>query len=197
MTSFAITRFLSVYDTFPSGEVITWADLVAIFFEARRTLCSQKSCAGDCSHKRGPCWSPVVYAAGCTQRRRDAVVAVSLLVFDIGEATDDQIDEIRDRLSAHRYLMHATHADRPDKRSVRIIVTLSRPVLREEWSLLWEVARQTYAPIADPACSDVSRIYFLPSRPHDADYTVQVNNGDALDVDALLVGDPTEGGNVQ
>jgi hypothetical protein len=118
--------------------------------------------------------------------RRSSVEALTLLVFDVDRAGDDQIDEIRGRIGGLRYLSHSTHSDRPDSRCLRFVFPLSRPVSPEAWTLFWGSARLSLVPFADPACADKQRVYFLPSCPRDASYFIQVNEGALLDVDAML-----------
>jgi len=198
--SFAVT-LLSTPEFPVVRRDLTWGEIVGLLSDPRRTPCTVSSCErGLCEHKRGGCWSPAVFANGAW--RRGAIESTSLLVFDVDRSTDDQVDEIRAQISSLRYLIHSTHSDRPDDRAVRIVVALSRPVAPEEWSVFWRAAQQFLAPSADPAAADPARAYFLPSRPSDAGYFVQVNEGAALDVDFVRAfvtpraEHPTAGGEV-
>jgi hypothetical protein len=130
-----------------------------------------------------------VYAEG-TDRRRPNVEGISLLVLDVDRVVAEQLEEICGRFGGYRHLIHTTHTDQSSSRSVRIITPLSRPVLREEWSLFWRAAKQLFEPRVDPACADVRRIYFLPTCPQDAEYGVQVNEGAVLDVEVVLATAP-------
>jgi putative DNA primase/helicase len=114
------------------------------------------------------------------------VARITLLVFDVDQLTDDQVDEIRGRIGSLRYLMHSTHSDSPNRRYLRIVIALSRPVLPKEWKAFFHTASQDLVPGADPACADLGRTYFLPTCPRDAIYFTQVNEGQPLNVDALL-----------
>jgi hypothetical protein len=111
-----------------------------------------------------------------------------MLVFDVDQVTDDQLDEIRGRIGEQQYLVHSTHSDRPDSRCLRFVFPLSRSVPLDVWGPFWRAAQQRLVPVADPACADAGRVYFLPSRPNDASYFIQVNEGVPLDVDAMLAG---------
>ena len=181
-----ISRFASTRVDSSAREELSWRDFVGLFAEPIAASCTLGSCfRSSCTYKHVACWSPAVYAEGA--RRRDGAAAVSLLVFDVQHAADAQIYEIRGRIDSYRHLIHSTHSDRPGSRCVRIIIALSRPVPRAAWGAFWRVAQQTIAPIADPACADAGRIYFMPSMPRDAGYFIQVNGGAPLDVDATLV----------
>jgi len=153
-----------------------WIDLVNLLSKPTRSPCTQETCArSTCPHKLGACWSPALWAGGN-----------SLLAFDIDNASDDQIDEIRDGISDLQYLSHSTHSDSADKRCLRFVFPLSRAVFPSEWSIFWRASQLRFVPIADPTCSDMNRVYFLPSCPSDASYFVQVNEGSLLDVDAVM-----------
>jgi hypothetical protein len=115
-----------------------------------------------------------------------SVTGIALLVFDVDQRTDDQINEIRGRIGGLQYLMHSTHSDIPDSRSLRIVIAPSRPLSPEEWGPFFDTARRNLAPGADLASANPRRFYFLPSCPRDAIYFIQVNEGKPLDVDAML-----------
>jgi predicted P-loop ATPase len=67
----------------------------------------------------------------------------------------------------------------------RVIVELSRPVLRAEWRGFWRRAR-TLLPIeCDPSCVNEARIYGLPLKRSKHDF-VHCFEGAPLDVDAIL-----------
>lgn len=189
----AISKLDDLHDPVPRREeVLTWGAFAGLFAEPRIAACALGSCTRSaCAYKRGTCWSPGLFmkewevGAPAGSARRGRAYAVSALVFDVDGATDDQIDEIRGRLAAHRHLIHSTHADRPDCRHVRVIVALSRTIPRIDWGAFWSTARRRLVPIADGGCADPDRVYFMPSVPEGAGYFIQVNEGLPLDVDAF------------
>jgi hypothetical protein len=182
----SISRLTSVFHSRPSRETMNWLDFAGLLSEPQRSPCTRKTCPRQsCPHKRGPCWSPATFPE-YRQRVNENVEAISLLVFDVDQLTDDQFDEIRSRLGAKQYLVHSTHSDQPDRRCLRFVFPLSRSVLPDAWSLFWRATQRSLVPKADPASADAGRIYFLPSCPHDASYFIQVNAGSPLDVDAVL-----------
>jgi hypothetical protein len=190
--TFSISCFSSPLDRAPTLETISWLAFAGALSTPRSSPCSRATCVGKgCFHRRGACWSPATYA-GVRE-----IESMGLLVFDVDQATDDQLDEVRGRIGDLRYLIHSTHSDGPDKRCLRIVFPLSRPVALDEWRPLWRAAYLSLVPIADTACADAQRVYFFPSCPCDASYFMQVNEGRELDVDAvlatvpLLQGDPT------
>lgn len=178
--------FSSAKDLSPKREVMTWEVFCALFDTPRRSACTQKTCLGSgCPHKTGTCWSPSVYERG-KSRRRNYLEAVSLLVFDVEQVPEESIVEICGRFNGHCYLVHTTHSNRPDSCSARIVIALSRPVRRDEWTLFWRSAKHCLALPVNIACADFRRVYFLPSCPYDAAYVIHVNEGAPLDVDRAL-----------
>jgi hypothetical protein len=188
-----------------------WRKSLAAIAIAAKT--SEVKTVPECSHKNGKSWSPATYPAGSPRQKKN-VETVSLLVVDIDHATEDELAEARKQLAGYQYLIHASHSDRPANlnatcscgsepgalhgktcpsrvdRCVRIIIVLSRPVKRDEWPRFWHAAMTKLKQPKDPSCCDANRLYYLPSRPNDADYFVQTNDGEALDVDEVLVDAP-------
>lgn len=183
---FLISRLTSMFHLV-ARETLSWQGLTALLSEPCQSPCTRQTCSRvHCPYKRGSCWSPATFTKTSGSSPREIADELSLLVFDIDHLTDDQIDEIRGRLSSLQYLVHSTHSDRHDSRYLRIVFPLSRPVTAAAWSSFWHTVRERLVPIADPACADPGRIYFLPSCPQDASYFIQVNAGLLLDVDAML-----------
>jgi hypothetical protein len=179
---FSISTLTSIFDLRPRQETVSWQNLITLFSEPQRALCTQQTCSrGSCPHKRGACWSPTSFAGTPPDRR--VAETTALLVFDIDHQPDAQIDEIRNRSGALQYLMHSTHSDRPGSRCLRIIFPLSRPIAPADWKTLWPIARRGLVPIAVASCADVKRFYFLPSSPGDASYFLQTNEGELLDAE--------------
>ena len=178
---FPISLLASVFDLEPRNEELSWQDFTELFAEPRQSPCTLQTCLrGNCSHKRGACWS--AFAIGSRERES------SLLAFDIDRLTDDrgQLDEIRGRLGRLQYLMHSTHSDRPDSRCLRVIIALSSPVAADKWGPFFHACRRSLVPEADLVCADGRRLHFLPSCPRDGSYFIQVNKGSPLDVDVTL-----------
>ncbi len=183
-------------DLTPRRTKVSWTEFAEIFREAHRAPCTVASCRDHaCAHKEGPAWSPAVYSSDLP-RQRTAIEAVSLLVVDLDRLTDKQLVAATVPLAPYRRILHASHSDRPGgargagslaSRHVRTIVAISRPVARTEWPRFWRAAMARLEQPADPACSDADRIYYLPSRPRDAEtYYFEIHDGRALDVDDVL-----------
>jgi len=172
----------------------------------------------ECPHKNGRSWSPAVYPAK-KSRKKDFVEEVSFLVVDLDHLSDEQLAEALGPLSSYQRIVHASHSDRTTgeagtcscdsepgaqhgtscparvDRCVRVIVALTRSVRQDEWSRFWRAAMTHLRQPADPSCCDANRLYYLPSRPRDAEnYLVEVHDGAPLDVDQVLAASRDAGG---
>jgi hypothetical protein len=185
----AMTTFLTISRSatptaLPTRESLSWQQLAALFSEPRRAMCTVADCQGSsCVHKIGECWSPAVFNGN---RRKQNVEAISCLVLDVDHATDAAVEALRSQLVDYQHLIHTTHADRLGDHCMRVVVQLSRAVTLAEWPRFWQAAVVALGVPADPACGDAARCWYLPNRPHDADYFAAVHAGKPLDVDALL-----------
>ena len=211
-----ISSLRDKHDSAPRRATVSWAKFAEALRKVRRTACLVANCkrGQDCPHKNGKAWTPAVYPPGAA-RQKKFVEEVSLLVVDLDHLTDDQLTQALAPLAPYQRILHASHSDRPSgctictcgsepgalhgascpsrvDRCVRAILALSRPVTRDEWPRFWNAAMAQLKQPADPTCCDSSRLYFLPSRPKDADYYFEVYDGIPLDVEAILAVAPPE-----
>jgi hypothetical protein len=169
----------------------------------------------ECPHKNGKAWSPATYPAGSPRQKKN-VQAIGLLVADLDHRPDEELTKVRAGINKYQYIIHASHSDRPANpnaactcgsepgalhgtscparvdRCVRIIFVLSRPVTRDEWPRFWRAAMRMLGLPADPSTCDANRLYYLPSRPGDADFFCATNDGIALDVEEILASAPDD-----
>lgn len=164
-------------------------------------------------HKNGDAWSPAIYPAKAP-RKKQFVEAVYLLPIDLDHMSEEQRVAAETKLQPYQRIIHASHSDRPPEcslctcgsepgalhgqdcpsrvdRCLRAILMLTRPVKgNPEWEHFWPAAMAFLGLPADPSCCDSSRIYFMPSRPQDADYYFAAYDGIPIDVDAILANAP-------
>ena len=211
-----ISSLRDKHDSAPKRRKVPWAKFAGAFRKLRRTTCLVANCKhNECAQKNGTAWSPAIYPPGAP-RQKGFVEEVSLLVVDLDHLTDEQLAAAIAPLLPYQRILHASHSDRPAgctictcgsepdalhgqhcpmrvDRCVRAIVTISRPVTRDEWPRFWRAAMSQLKQPADPSCCDANRLYYLPSRPKDAEtYYFEVHDGIALDVDAILAIAPPE-----
>lgn len=199
-----VTIFASQTDNIPAATELSWEALVAEIANVRAGECTLASCTRSggaplpdgtfttpCLHKGGYSWSPIAYKDGA-RRGKFNVEAAYALVVDIDHVPDEQIASRLAPIEPYRHIVHGSHSDRFGDRCVRVILDVSRPVTPDEWPRFWLGSAKLLG--ADPNTKDISRIFFLPSRPSDAvtdvidgtGYLFFHADGAALDVDAIL-----------
>ena len=166
---------------------LSWEQLVEQLSKPRRTACTIADCRGSaCKHKNGECWSPAVFVIDRRFRSSLDVLSISCLALDIDHVPEAALAALGDHLARYQHMIHATHADRPGDRCLRAVVQLSRPVMPQEWQRFVRSAVAMAGVPVDSPTIDIARLFYLPSRPRDADYFIETRAGEALDVDALL-----------
>ena len=211
---FWVSSLKSKHDSAPRRYSVTWSKLIEGFRKVRRTDCTVATCKRGnlCVHKNGKAWSPAVYPPG-SPRKKQFVESVCALVVDLDHMSDEQRAVAEAKLQPYQRIVHASHSDRPAgcaictcgsepgalhgqdcpsrvDRCLRVTIPLNHPVPGADWDRFWSAAMSLLGMPADPTCSDASRLYFLPSRPKDADYYFASYDGIPLDVDAILAAAP-------
>lgn len=141
--------------------------------------------------KSGPAFSPVQLHEGTTRANKN-VEAVSAVVLDFDGGRE--INDVAARLDQRgiEHVLFTTHSHCADHHKFRVIVPLSRPVTPEEWLNVWRGAVELIGGGVDEACSDASRLYYLPSCPPSRfdDARAGHREGRWLDPDELVALDP-------
>lgn len=203
--------FISTYENFkspPHREQLTWTDLIEKLRCVRWTACHIKDCSRSrCLHKPGQGWSPSIYPQG-SHRYLASAEALSLFVADLDGLSEQRFTKIVTSLQDYQCIIHSSHSDwMPDddrlirdadaypasfhypsttERCARVVIALSRPVLRDEWPMFWGAALAQLQIPADSSSRFASQFFYLPSRPKNATYYFKACHGKPLDVNALL-----------
>lgn len=141
--------------------------------------------------KEGPLWSPAEYPDGATRGNRN-VTAVHALALDLDAVPDGAVEELRQNAAGLAWVLASSHSHRSQKKNgascLRAVFALSRPVLPEEWPRFWDaaVALLGLSGVADPACRDLARAYYLPSAPDGAEVVSERHEGEPVDVEDVL-----------
>ena len=101
-------------------------------------------------------------------RANNHVASVSALVFDIDHAQGKSFEEITNLIPPVAGVIHTTHSHQNDDPRYRVILPLTTPVPASQFIELrtnFLFFNPELAQIVDPACSDISRAYFLFSSP--------------------------------
>ncbi len=174
-----IARFQDKRDNAPTSEECSWEQLEALLRTPRTTPCTDATCARkECTHKNGPGWSPVRYVPGTTRGAKNVIEAYAL-VLDVDDVTTEDLSRYTATIEAKglRAIVHASHSDTPSARRVRIVLELAEPVSAARWPAFWRAAVTDLGIPADEAAKDISRLYYLPSRPADAVYAFATATG--------------------
>lgn len=180
----------------PAVESGTWESLCSLFKQsARQTNCTADTCPGkDCPEKNGLLFSPVVIKG---RRKEGNVPALSCFVGDLDHLSEEQEIAARAAVKGYAYLLHSTHGHAPPKeRALRLVLPLAVPfeLAKGEdtasFKKRWEAARaaiiEKFSLPADPACKDLSRMYYLPTHHADVPLVLESAHGPALDLGRLL-----------
>lgn len=178
--TFEISVFANLHDTRPERVSFSWAELSAAMSDHERR-----------EKKDGPLWSPALYREGGSRKNADVVSFAPILVYDIDDATDDQMAEVLGRAEALGvdcfFYSSWSHIEGSGQNRFRLVVRLSRAVTREEWAPLWTKAAAYLRATIDEKCGDLCRFYFTPSAPPDSgDVVFHAAGSVPLDVDAVL-----------
>lgn len=116
-------------------------------------------------------------------RANNHVASISALVFDIDHAQGRSFEEITNLIPPVAGIIHTTHSHQKHDPRYRVLLPLATPVPASRFIELrtnFLFFNPELAQIADPACSDISRAYFLFSSPEshadDAQCCVLVGN---------------------
>lgn len=137
-----------------------------------------------------PAWSPVRYPAGARRSKR-AVDVVSCLVYDVDDGMPIEAAAECWRAADHSFVLHTSWSHTPEHPKFRIVLPLFTFVPALQWGRGWRAGLALWRDVCgdewspDPACSDSSRLYYLPGSPTSANpaRAVVTHAGDLLELD--------------
>lgn len=142
-----------------------------------------------------PAWSPTIFQG---KRAKANAIEAHAIVIDIDHAPISAWPEIAEKASRYAHAWHTAWSHDPagtGEISVRVIVPVDRPITPAEWPIVWRACVTDIAgTYADPACRDISRLYFLPathgSRAKQAE--IGIHEGPLYSVEKVLNSRPAE-----
>lgn len=171
-----------------------WDDLIGEMQEAGVGECTVATCIGKlCQWKSVKAWMPMIFGVdpkvGLPSRRKAFAISADVLGLDVDDASQERLLELLEGVRGRqlRCFWHGSHRDgRDGKRCVRILLSASRPVTAAEWPAVIRGCADMLGIPADDATLDVSRLFFLPTKPADADFAWGSWDGADVDVDECL-----------
>lgn len=169
---------------------LTWTELVERLKQVTRTgesMADYKAMAKTLRDDRKDIGGFVGGYLENGRRRKGAVKFRTLLTLDLDNSP--KLEELERTLSSLGLALVAypTHSSTPEKPRYRVVIPFGRKVTSEEYE---PIARKISARIdidaMDITTYEPERLMYWPSIPQDADDTVIVREGAAIDADAIL-----------
>ncbi|HEY4103625.1 MAG TPA: primase-helicase family protein [Polyangiaceae bacterium] len=140
----------------------TWAEFVDLIERNGHTRTQVKDAAGLFG---------IYKLKSDTTRAKANVDQVFGWALDLDKATQEQIEQVIDRLNAAglAYVLYTTFSHAGLKPKYRVVGPLAAPAAGKDWPPIWRAIIDAFAPkCSDEACKDCSRMYYFPSCPPDA-----------------------------
>lgn len=136
-------------------------------------------------------WTPCVWKELKGNRRMEKIDTIHAYVIDADAVSSDKKDEILTRLQGYTYNAHSTFSEGARHKPghcFRVVIPLSRPATKNEWTTLWRNITDTICPENDEATKDPSRFWYLHSYRVDRKENIWnvCNSGVTIDVDKAL-----------
>lgn len=179
---YSISLFNNKHDVDPKVKIITWGRLIQSV--QRPAIRATKDGWLMCAATFGP--DP---ETGRPHRRKGLATVSSMICGDVDHgAAFIQIGCALSDLQI-KSLIYTTysHKIKTDKNPnaedrMRIVIPLASPIPAERYELLWAWLQQSLEKMLDPACKDISRMYYTPAVSRaDAPYQWRDLPGDILD----------------
>ena len=143
------------------------------------------------SEKAGtPAFSAATYLPG-TKRRKKSVQEATALVFDFDHLSEEDTARLFRLLEGRAFVAYTSYSHQAggtDDCCFRVLLTVSRAILPEEYGRIWETGYAALGQLADTKTKDISRIWYVASCPPEraALAWVRSSDGVSMDVDGVL-----------
>lgn len=178
--TFVYSVFNSLTDNKPQHVTATWSE-----------ICETFSTHVVREAKEGKAFSPAEYADG-KLRSNNNVLRLNFIALDLDNGN---IAAARAYCDARgwAYVICTTWSHTVGKQCYRVLIQPSRPILPQEWPIVWAALYHEMGGLADVKTRDAAHIFFMPSCPQRSagDKFVHVGDGTTpADVDALIAMNP-------
>ena len=179
-SAFTITRWKQLRRT-------TGARALFESFDMFRAALASPVIAGEKTALPG--WSPALFEGDRRKKSGAETFGAVVVEHDAGCATVERAAEV---FGGWRGAIYTTHSHTLEAPRFRVVIALREPRPAAEYPRAWEhlarVAADAGVPL-DPACKDVSRLWYWPGAPAERAglYQLVALEGEPLDVEALPV----------
>lgn len=168
---------------------VLWPDLVKRLARSRQTDETLKQFLAMNKEDQGHIKDVGGYVGGYLKngkRSPSSVVHRQLLTLDIDFASTDFWEDFTLNY-CETAVLHGTHKHHEAEPRFRLVMPLSRECTAEEYAALSrQVAGNLGIEMFDSTTFEVNRLMFWPSHPRDVEYYFQYQEGEPLNVDAVL-----------
>lgn len=141
--------------------------------------------------KDGRLWSPAKYKEGADRRANENVEAVTCFVLDMDGGFDPA--DFLESWSDWTYLVHSSFSSTKAYPKWRAVFPLAAPVPAADWpDVFVKLTNALSHGTGDPACKDISRMYYTPAHPEGADGDRFVFTNERRLLDPLEIADPEQ-----
>jgi hypothetical protein len=134
----------------------------------------------------GALWSPVSYCDGA----RESLVGVDSVFAFVADLDGHDLADVLPHLEGVAHVAYTTHSHRRGEPAWHLVVPLAEPVDAERWPAVWYALDRRFGGLADHACRDASRAYFMPQHAPGAPFAVMVGDGEPIEVPAVSAAPP-------
>ena len=144
--------------------------------------------------KAGPCFTPATFRG--TSRLKDDAEVIGLAVLDLDDGSRS-LAEIKAAVGQRGWaaIIYTTFRHTPNHPKFRVVVPLERPwqashypsrgAANTAWRERYFALAAALNVVADPACTDPSRLYYLPRHPEGAAFETAIIEGVPCDIWSL------------
>jgi hypothetical protein len=183
-TTVSLTLFKSQFDvsTEKRLNLTSWEQLVRLLHSL-----SQRKLKGK---RDAELVSPAIYLDGTTRANKNVLAWAGWAAVDIDDwdiSTGAIEEELRKQIGKYSYVIYSTASSTIEKPKFRIVFKLSRQILNAEIRNFWFALQSSLDDKGDKQCKDLSRMYYVPGDYLNANNFFYVNEGEPVDVNALMI----------
>jgi hypothetical protein len=125
-------------------------------------------------------------------RSKDSIEERDVLTFDLDDATQGHLDDLRQGvspISRFEFFWHTTRSHTADSPRIRIFVPLTEPIPASQYDAIARIFAHKIDPTMDaidPVSFRVAQLMYLPTASKDGEFLSDRNRGELLDAQALL-----------